>query len=175
MQSQYMRISASDFVIPPELRGRTLASDDAGRIGGLRLELVADSDGTRIGACYQQVPLRVLPAFRFGPDHPSLLFLLNPTAGLMDGDGQLVDVTARAGSKTVVVGQSATRIHPCPTGFCTQQWRIRVEAGAVLVLLPGPAIPFQGCRYYQKINIDLAEGAGLVWGDLWMAGRYSRG
>jgi urease accessory protein len=43
------------------------------------------------------------------------------------------------------------------------------------VVLPGPAIPFQGCRYYQRVEVDLAEGAALVWGDVWLAGRYARG
>lgn len=169
------RISAADFLTPPELADRRLADDGAGRIGGLRLELVPGPDGTHLGDVYQQVPLRVLPAFRYGPDRPALLFLLNPTAGLMDGDAQLVELTARSGSRAVVTGQSATRIHPCPRGFCTQQWRVRVESGAVLVLLPGPAIPFQGCHFYQRTEIELEEGAGLVWGDLWMAGRYARG
>jgi urease accessory protein len=101
--------------------------------------------------------------------------LLNPTAGLMDGDAQLVQLAARRGSKAVVTGQSATRIHPSLAGFCTQQWELRVEPQAILVVLPGPAIPFQGCRYYQRVNIHLEEGAGLIWGDLWFAGRYARG
>jgi urease accessory protein len=74
-----------------------------------------------------------------------------------------------------VVGQSATRIHPSTRGFATQQWNVRVEAGAVLVALPGPTIPFQGCRYYQRVAIDLAPGGVLFWGDIWLAGRYARG
>ncbi len=160
---------------PPELRAWTLAATAAGRIGGVRLELAATPRGTSLGACYQQVPLRVLPPFRSGPDRPALLYLLNPTAGLLDGDAQLVQITAGAGTRAVVTGQSATRIHPCLHGFATQQWRVRVEPGAVLVVLPGPAIPFQGCRYYQRAEVDLAPGAGLVWGDIWVAGRYARG
>jgi urease accessory protein len=40
--------------------------------------------------------------------------------------------------------------------------------------LPGAAIPFAGCRYYQHVDIDLAAGAGLVWGDIRLAGRYAR-
>jgi urease accessory protein len=168
------RITAADFVTPPEFHAWKLANEGAGRIGGLRLELNSTPDGTRLGDCYQQVPLRVLPTFRFATE-PSLLFLLNPTAGLMDGDGQFVHLTAHAGSRAVVAGQSATRIHPCSDGFSTQQWHVEVEPGAVLVVLPGPAIPFRGCRYYQRISIQLREGAGLVWGDLWLAGRYARG
>jgi len=181
------RIASEDFLTPPELSCYQLAANAAGRIGGVRLELVSapvaedrrDKPGgsrvTRLGACNQKVPLRVLPPFQFGAGQPALLYLLNPTAGLMDGDGQLMDLTARAGTRSVVVGQSATRIHPCLHGFATQQLRLRVEAGAVLVVLPGPAIPFRGCRYYQRVTVDLEEGAGFVWGDVWLPGRYARG
>ncbi len=54
-------------------------------------------------------------------------------------------------------------------GECTS------PAARLLVVLPGPAIPFQGCRYYQRVEVDLEEGAGLLWGDVWLAGRYARG
>jgi urease accessory protein len=153
----------------------SLSASEAGRVGGLRLELVAGGRGTGLGSCYQQVPLRVLPPFRLADHQPALLYVLNPTAGLLDGDGQLVCLTARAGARAVIVGQSATRIHPCPHGFATQQWHIRVEAGAALVILPGPGIPFEGCRYYQRAEVELDEGAGFVWGDVGLAGRYARG
>src|SRR6266702_3727348 len=105
MGAPAIRITAEDFLTPPELCNRRLAANAAGRIGGVRLELLADPNGARLGTCYQQVPLRVLPPFRFGADRPALLYLLNPTAGLMDGDAQLVDITARSGSRTIVVGQ----------------------------------------------------------------------
>lgn len=175
MGTSATRISAADFITPPELRERSLAADGAGRIGGVRLELASDEAATRLAHCYQQVPLRVLPPFQFGPGQPCLLYLLNPTAGLMDGDAQLVGIDAGTGTRTVVVGQSATRIHPCLRGFSTQQWSIRVAAGAVLVVLPGPMIPFQGCHYYQRVEIALAPDAGLVWGDTWLAGRCAHG
>jgi urease accessory protein len=139
------------------------------------MELCHSSRGTVLGSLYQQVPLWVLPPFQFGAEQPALLYLLNPTAGLFDGDGHLVEIVAGPGVRAVVVGQSATRIHPGLSGFCTQQWRLKVAAGAVLVVLPGPAIPFRASRYYQHVDIDLEPGAGLVWGDVWLAGRYSRG
>jgi urease accessory protein len=162
-------------VTPPEFRGLQLAHDPTGRIGGLDLELIADERGTRLASWYQQIPLRVLPAFQFGPGEPALVYLINPTAGLFDGDGHLVRLTARAGTRAVVVGQSATRIHPALTGFATQQWDIRVESGAVLVVLPGPTIPFAGSRYYQRVSVSLDDGAHFAWGDIGLPGRYSRG
>src|SRR5262249_23922273 len=137
------RITAADFLTPPELARWSLADNGAGRIGGVRLELLADPAGTRLGACYQQVPLRVLPPFHFGADHPALVYLLNPMAGLMDGDAQLVQLRAGPGTQAIATGQSSTRIHPSIRGFSTQQWIIQVAKGAVLLVLPGPAIPFQ--------------------------------
>src|SRR5690348_5571862 len=135
MGAEPTRITAADFVIPPEFRGLSLAANEAGRIGGLRLELVTHDGEARLGPCYQQVPLRVMPLFHFPGAQPALLYVLNPTAGLLDGDGHLIELTARAGTRALVVGQSATRIHPCHRGFATQQWVVRVEAGATLVVL----------------------------------------
>jgi urease accessory protein len=168
-------ITPDDFITPPEFRALRLAADSAGRVGGVRLQFLADGERTRLGRCYQQVPLRVLPPFRPGDGNAALLYLLNPTAGLLDGDAQLVELTAESGSHALVVGQSANRIHPCPTGFSTQQWRVHVGAGATMVALPGPNIPFPGCRSYQRVEVDLDDGARFLWGDVWLAGRYARG
>src|SRR5260370_263871 len=175
MGAEATRITAADFVIPPELAQCRLASNGAGRIGGVRLELNAEAGRTHLGRCYQQVPLRILPPFQYTREQPALLYLLNPTAGLMDGDAHLIDISAGPETRTFVVGQSATRVHPAVHGLSTQQWAISAEAGALIVALPGPTIPFQGCRYYQRAIVDLASDAQYIWGDVWLAGRYARG
>jgi urease accessory protein len=61
------------------------------------------------------------------------------------------------------------------SSFATQQWNVDVEDDACLVVLPGPTIPFRGCRYFQRGRVQLAPRARLLWGDLWLAGRYDRG
>jgi urease accessory protein len=169
------RITVGDFVTPPEFASWELSPVTAGRVGGVRLDLQPAPHGrTAFSRCYQQVPLQVLPPFHLGDGQPSLVYLLNPTAGLLDGDGHLIELTVRTGVRAVIVGQSATRIHPCLHRFATQQWLIRVEAGAVLVVLPGPSIPFAGCRYYQRVAVDLEPEAVFVWGDIGYSGRYAR-
>jgi urease accessory protein len=170
-----VRLTALDFVTPPEFAALTRSERMAGQIGGVRCELVAVRGATRLGACYQQVPLRVLPPFQRSPDPAALLYLLNPTAGLLDGDAHHIEVTARTGTRAVVTGQSANRVHPARSSFATQQWHIRVEAGAQLVVLPGPTIPYRGSRFFQRALIDLEKGAQLIWGDIWLPGRYARG
>jgi urease accessory protein len=170
-----VRIGQEDFLTPPEFRGLPLTSSPVGQIGGLRLELIASGGKTRLGDCYQQIPLRVMKAFHFAGERAALLYVLNPTVGLLDGDAHRIDLVVREGCRAVVAGQSANRIHPAQAGFSTQQWHIRVEAGAELVVLPGPAIPYRGCRYYQHARIDLFGDARLIWGDIWLPGRYARG
>lgn len=115
-----------------------------------------------------------MPPFAIDGEPASLLYLINLTAGLMDGDGHLIEVVARQGTHTLVTGQSATRVHPAVSGFASQQWSVDVEDNACLVVLPGPVIPYKGCRYYQRGRVQLAPTARLIWGDIWLPGRYNR-
>lgn len=174
MSGQAIRVTRQDFAIPPEFRGYRLPENTAGQVGGVRLALEHTGGHTRLGRCYQQVPLRVLPPFGFQDEPCALLYLLNPTAGLMDGDAHLVEIDAGPASCAVVTGQSATRVHPAVSSFATQQWRVHVARGAQLVVLPGPIIPFRGCRYHQRVEIELEAEARLIWGDIWTPGRYAR-
>jgi urease accessory protein len=116
-----------------------------------------------------------MPPFALDRESVALLYLINLTAGLMDGDGHRLEITASAGTRAVVTGQSATRVHPALHSYATQQWDVRVEDDACLVVLPGPAIPFRGSRYYQRGRVVLAPRARLIWGDIWLPGRYDRG
>ncbi len=175
MGSTGFRVSEETFLTPPEFAGRNLSRTGTGQIGGARLELAEREGKTLLGRCYQQVPVRVLPPFHFPGRPESLLYLVVPTVGLMDGDGHWIELSAGAGTRTVITGQSANRIHPARDRFATQQWQLHIADGATLVLLPGPTIPFAGCRYYQRSRIALAGNARLIWGDMWLPGRYARG
>ena len=175
MGSQSICITRDEFVTPPEFHEIASAAHPAARVGGARVELFLSGEETRMGTCYQQIPMRVMPPFSFATGPESLLYLINLTAGLMDGDAHLIQVKARAGARAVVTGQSATRVHPAVTSYATQQWAIEVEDDACLVVLPGPTIPYAGCRYFQRGRIELAKRARLIWGDIWLPGRYDRG
>ncbi|QDV32608.1 urease accessory protein UreD [Tautonia plasticadhaerens] len=116
-----------------------------------------------------------MPPFDLGGEPAALLYLINLTAGLLDGDGHLIELVSRAGTRAVVTGQAASRVHPAVGSFSTQQWAVEVEDDAVLVVLPGPTIPYRGSRYYQRGRVDLSPTGRILWGDIWLAGRYERG
>jgi len=111
MGPRSIRITGEDFLIPREFRDYRLAERSTAQIGGVRLVLVDSGGRTAFGSCYQQVPLRVMPPFHLGDEPAALVYLLNPTVGLMDGDGHLVEIEAQAGICAVVTGQSAARVH----------------------------------------------------------------
>lgn len=167
-------VTRQEFLTPPEFRDRESAYHPSARVGGARVELVRAGAETRLGACYQQIPLKVMPPFALDREPAALLYLINLTAGLLDGDAHLIEVAARPGTRAVVTGQSATRVHPALASYCTQQWNVTVGDDACLVVLPGPTIPYKGCRYYQRGRVELAPSARLLWGDIWLAGRYDR-
>ena len=119
--------------------------------------------------------MRVMPPFQFDTEPAALLYLITLTTGLLDGDAHRIELTARDGVRAVVTGQSASRVHPALKSFATQQWGVTVGDDACLVVLPGPTIPYRGCRYYQRGRVELAPSARLLWGDIWFPGRYDRG
>lgn len=168
------RITRDELVTPAEFRDNRPVGHESARVGGARIELVADRGCTRLGACFQQIPVRLMPPFVLDDEPASLLYLINLTAGLLDGDAHLIQIAARAGTRAIVTGQSATRVHPARLSHATQQWAVEIEDDACLVILPGPTIPYRGCRYYQRGRVELAPRAQLIWGDLWLAGRYAR-
>jgi urease accessory protein len=173
--SRPVRITREEFLTPHEFHGVLPTQNPAGRVGGARIELIRSGERTHMGTCYQQIPVRLFPPLELDGEPAALLYLINLTAGLLDGDAHLVEITARAGTRAVVTGQSATRIHPALASFATQQFAVAVEDDACLVVLPGPAIPFQRSRYYQRGRVELAPRARLIWGDIWLPGRYDRG
>lgn len=175
MGPRAVRITNQDFLIPPEYRGYRLAERSTAQIGGVSLGLANRDGRTLLEHTFQQVPLRVLPPFQFSGEPAALLYLLNPTTGLLNGDGHLIEIEAGPGACAVITGQSANRVHPALDSFSTQQWRVKVRSGARLVILPGPTIPYRGCRYFQAVRIELEGDARLIWGDIWTPGRYDRG
>ena len=62
----------------------------------------------------------------------------------MDGDGHLIELTAREGTRAVVTGQSATRIHPALASHATQQWAVDGRGRRLPGRPAGPGDPVPG-------------------------------
>jgi urease accessory protein len=158
---------------------RPLATDDraAASVGRqARLELTFGRRGSRtvLTHSYAEPPFRV---GRVLPDGDGVhLILASSAPGIFGGDCLSQSINVEPGARVRLTSQSAIQIHPNDTGtLATLRAAYRVEAGGHLACEWDPLIPFADARFEQRIQIDLAPSATLVWSDALMAGREARG
>jgi urease accessory protein len=150
------------------------ASDRTGRDGALGL--VVERRGARsvVVAARQVLPLQVMTPLALDSSS-AVVSVLNPTGGLVGGDRLSIDVEVRAGARACVTTPSATRVYRTTRDPAIQSVTLRVAEGATLDWVPDHTIPFAGSAFTQRIQADVAEGAGLVVLDGFAAGRVARG
>jgi urease accessory protein len=123
----------------------------------------------------QQVPLRVIRPFYPEGEGPAHLYLLNATAGILEGDEMEISLRLEKGTHAVVTTPAATRVHPMPSGEARQRTLLSVGPGATLEYLAEPVLPYAGSVFHQETEMILEEGATLFYADLLGPGRLGRG
>ena len=175
MGARAARITREELLTPPEFRDLQPAEHPAARVGGARIELVRVGDETRLGSCYQQVPVRLMPPFVFDGEPAALLYLINLTAGLMDGDGHRVEITAQGGHASR--GDRPVG-HPHPPGCGELRHPAMGRRGRGRRLPGRPARPDDPVPRQPLLSARPRRArptARLIWGDIWLPGRYDRG
>ena len=103
-----------------------------------------------------------------------LVQVVNPTAGILEGDQLELDIGVAAGAAVLVVTPSVSRVFHMRAGEATGVQRLAVEAGGWLEFLPEPLVPHRASRYRQATEIDVARGGELVFADFLTPGRIAR-
>ncbi|MGC4074303.1 MAG: urease accessory protein UreD [Nibricoccus sp.] len=67
--------------------------------------------------------------------------VVNPTAGILEGDKLETEVAVGAGAALLVTTPSASRVFHMRTGAAVASQRFSVEAGGWLEFLPEPLVP----------------------------------
>jgi urease accessory protein len=140
------------------------------------LEAVCDVDArgqTRLRHQSFRAPVHLSKPHR--DEGALVLNVVNPTAGLLDGDRLRVDVSVEGGARLLLTAPSASRIHTMRGGRAEVRQRFRVAAGGSLETWPELLIPQRGARYWQQTLIDLEEGAELLFFELLAPGRTASG
>lgn len=123
----------------------------------------------------QKAPLMVIRPFEL-PCGTLMVFVVNPTGGVLGGDHAEIRVTVGAGARVLILTQSATRVQPSADGRpATQDIRFQVEAGARLEFHPERTIPFAGSAFRQTLTADLESGAQFGLTETLAAGRVQTG
>jgi urease accessory protein UreH len=110
------------------------------------------------------------------PGGPDVLLLTTDTAGLTGGDSLEVTVHLTAGAALLVSDPAPTHLLPGPDvrPGC-QTTRVRVAAGARLVLLPHALVPYRRSRSAVRTVVDVTPGSSAVVGGVLSPGRVATG
>ncbi|WP_104697536.1 MULTISPECIES: urease accessory protein UreD [unclassified Helicobacter] len=103
------------------------------------------------------------------------IMLLSVSAGLMKDDKQRIDIKIGAGSQIKLTSQSYEKIHNTLDGKASRKSKIILEDEAYLNYTPLPTIPFKNSDFENATSIFLQENSTLHYGEIFCAGRVSRG
>jgi urease accessory protein len=129
------------------------------------------SGGTRLTTLYGEPPL--LPR-RTGPaGGAARVHLVGGAAGPLGGDDLTLEIEVGPGAQLRVASVAASVALPGPAGAPSRtRVRATVAAGGSLCWLPEPLVAAARCRHTADVQVELAEGASLVWRDELVCGRY---
>lgn len=145
---------------------------------GLRghLELVCAPDTRGVSVLRQQsfrAPMHISK-----PHYDSdmlVVNVVNPTAGLLEGDRVECRVDVEAGARLVLTTPSASRAHRMRDGFAEIQQELRVANSGFLEFWPELFIPQGGTRFRQTTSLEVADGGELLFVESLAPGRVAAG
>lgn len=127
---------------------------------------------------YHTSPLKIAKTFPLGNGNGKQLAVLqmDGSPGLLEGDRYVFDWELREGVRLYATNQAYTRVHPCESGSDSRLYqRFKLGSEAILEWMPEPIMLFRDARYVTETEIELAEGAVCMIGDIFCPGRLSRG
>lgn len=142
--------------------------------GHLRLHATVSAVGrTALTGQSFRAPYHVSKPYWDAATGTLLVQVVNPTAGILEGDSLASDISVAAGAALLVTTPSASRVFKMKNGSAECRQHFAVAKGGWLEVLPEPLVPHRGSRYRQATTVEVAMGGGLFFIDLLMPGRIA--
>jgi len=142
--------------------------------GHLRLEAALRAGGrTALSAQSFRAPYHLGKPYWDADAETLLVQVVNPTAGILEGDSLESDIAVGKGAALLVTTPSASRVFRMRDGSASCRQHFKVAKGGWLEVMPEPLVPHGGCRYRQTTNVEVEPGGGLFFTDLLMPGRIA--
>jgi len=147
-----------------------------GKDGVLELRFAPTDGGTTLVHDYATVPFHVSGTPGHDP-HPDAdtVFLQSPTGGIAQGDRHAIDIRVDDDAVAHVSTQSSTKVQSMNRNYAAAETTLSVGPGGHLDYVPEPTILHEDARFVQELELDLADGATAVLGDVVVPGRLARG
>jgi urease accessory protein len=141
--------------------------------GAVAFDVGLRDGATRRGALHESGSLRV----RFpSPEGDGLSsVLVNTAGGIAGGDRFDIEVAVNEGARLTLTTAAAEKVYRSLAEAARLNIALKVGAGAALAWLPQETILFDRARMFRSIDIDLAEGASLLAGEIVVFGRAAMG
>jgi len=144
--------------------------------GHLRLQAAVRSGGKTVLASQSfRAPYHLSKPYWDTEAGTLLVQVVNPTAGILEGDSLESDIVVGRGAALLITTPSASRVFKMRTGSASCRQQYQVAQDGWLEVLPEPLVPHRGCRYRQTSEVAVEAGGGLFLLDLLMPGRIAHG
>ncbi len=142
--------------------------------GHLRLKATAGANGrTALTGQSFRAPYHVSKPYWDADAGALLVQVVNPTAGILEGDFLESDIAVGKGAALLVTTPSASRVFKMKSGSAECRQHFAVAKDGWLEVLPEPLVPHRGSRYRQTTTVEAEPGGGLFFVDLLMPGRIA--
>lgn len=101
--------------------------------------------------------------------------VVNPTAGLLEGDRVECRIDVEGGGRLVLTTPSASRAHRMRDGFAEVHQELHVAGAGFLEFWPELFIPQGGTRFRQKTSLSVDDGGELLFFESLAPGRVAAG
>ncbi|HEY3098230.1 MAG TPA: urease accessory protein UreD [Methylomirabilota bacterium] len=159
---------------PAGAAGLTPAAPRVGRDGRLAVRVELCAGRSVLTGCRWTMPLQMLAPVALD-DPAAVVWMLNPTGGLVGGDRLAIDVEVGPGAHACLTTPSATKVYRTAGATAEQTVRLTLAPRARLEWVPDHTIPFAGAALRQRVEAEVPESASLLLIDAFAAGRVARG
>lgn len=143
--------------------------------GMIQAEIIQEQGRSIVGSLRQQTPLRASSPLYPANSGTVCFYIMNPAAGLLQGDRHAISIRVKRGAQAVILGQGATKIFRSPQGERSEQFTtLIVEQGARLEYMPEAVIPFAESCFFSRTNVLLDRGAAAFLWEITAPGRSAR-
>jgi urease accessory protein len=139
--------------------------------GRIALKMQADCGVTRRDTVHESGSLRV--RFPNSAGSQAEAVILNTAGGIAGGDRHELSFDVGSHAHLIVTTAAAEKVYRALDQAAQATTRLRVGEGASLTWLPQETILFDGARLSRSIEIDLAEGASLLFCEAVVFGRLA--
>lgn len=143
--------------------------------GRLYLNLNCNDGKTYLEDCYCQTPLKLAKPLYLDDSGQVFLYIMNPTAGMLQGDVYDIKVSIAPHSKVFITTQSATKIYTMERSEASVREVFYVGKSALLEYFPDPYIPFANSRFRSETEVRFEDEATVFLAEILFPGRAKKG